>query len=498
MKQQLALYGAAFISGAAAMILEIDGVRILAQFLGSSIVVWTSIIGVILASLSVGYWVGGRWVDRAPRCTHLAAALFLAACFVGLIAFFHQPILGAISKLDIRLGATAASLILFCPANVMIGVTPPFVVRLLMHEVGSSGTISGTVSAVSTVGSIAGTFGAGFVLIPLLGSTKILFVVAAFLVLASLLASAGILMKTRALFLLLLLLPAFRASQADTVLSATNPVDIDTQYNRILLADTIDQETGRPIRTLVTDPHGIQSMMYLDAPEELAASELRVFRLAAQLHPRLNHALLIGGGALLFARDFVALNPHAQLDVAEIDPMLTRIARQYFSSSENPRLSVFHEDGRRFVAAAANGKYSAVYVNAFNAASTVPFHLTTKEMVEQIARVLDDDGVAMVNVISAVDGPRGKFMRAEYATYRAVFPHVYVVPMGDPRYAEWPQNVVLIALKKDSPLLNGSPEISDVELAGYIGGRRTSVVQDVPVLTDEFAPIEQYMIAAGL
>ena len=189
-----------FLCGAIVMILEIVGARVLAPYLGTSIFVWTSLIGIILGSLSLGYWWGGKLADRRPSYRAFALIICLSGIFVTLITFSKEIVLlaiqGAIS--DVRMGAAVATLALFAVPSVLLGMVSPYAVKLRVDDLDKSGATVGYLYAISTIGSIIGTFLAGFVLIAYFGNTRILLVLAIALVVTSLLAYSAAFSKTPA------------------------------------------------------------------------------------------------------------------------------------------------------------------------------------------------------------------------------------------------------------------------------------------------------------
>ena len=178
-----------FIGGALVMIFEIIGSRIVAPYIGASTYVWTSLIGVILGALSLGYWLGGKLADRRPDLKILALVIFSAGGLVALTIFLKDAVLYAIVRISLGLEfkSVIAALVLFAPASVLLGFITPFAVKLKMLSLADSGKTVGRLYALSTVGSILGTFLAGFFLIPFVGSTRTLYLIAAVLIGLSLL-----------------------------------------------------------------------------------------------------------------------------------------------------------------------------------------------------------------------------------------------------------------------------------------------------------------------
>ncbi|RPJ76167.1 MAG: spermidine synthase, partial [Desulfobacteraceae bacterium] len=267
---------AVFLCGAVVMAIELTGSRVVAPYLGTSLVVWTGLIGIILGSLSLGYWWGGRLADRRPEARLLGRIILLAALATGAIAVTSSFVLEYLQSQGIGLYAAAvwATLLLFAPPAVLLGMVAPFAVRLKLTDTASGGRTAGTLYAISTIGSIAGTFLAGFVLIAWIGSTNILLLMAAVLAVASLCAArSGAVSKGAACaFFLALLLGAVGH---DARLAHEGFVDTDTPYNRVIVFKGAEEGTGRLMRVMTTGPHAKQSAMYLDSPTDLALAYTR-------------------------------------------------------------------------------------------------------------------------------------------------------------------------------------------------------------------------------
>lgn len=197
---------------------------------------------------------------------------------------------------------------------------------------------------------------------------------------------------------------------------------------------------------------------------------------------------MIGGSGYSYPKDFLAKFPEATMHVVEIDPGMTRIAREYFRLKDNARLRIFHEDGRTFLNRNKN-RYDVIYGDAFSSFISVPYQLTTREAIEKMHAALNDNGLVIHNIISAIDGKKGEFLRAQIATYKIYFPHVYVFRVNkEPSYDT--QNIILIALKNPRTPSFVSP---DEELNRYLHSVWTKKIDlDMPVITDDHAPVEYY------
>jgi len=399
------------------------------------------------------------------------------------------------TAIDIRLSAVAATVILFLLPALVMGAVTPLALRLALSDMQRTGEVAGRLYAVSTLGSIFGTFMAGFLLFALLGTNMIVFGVGLTLLTCSLLAAARDLWPIKLLGLLVIggLIAADRLWQQE--LAKVGMREFDTAYQRVGVSDGEDLTLGRMTRRLITDPFGTQSVMLKDAPFELAAQYSQFYDLAFVFNPSLRRALMLGGGAYVYPRYFINRYESLTLDVIEIDEGLTRIARQFFQLTENPRLRIIHEDGRVYLNRQGD-TYDAIFLDAFNAPPSIPFQLTTIEAVRLVHSRLNDNGVVISNIVSGVEGPEGDFLRSEIATFEAVFPELHLYQVDPTRDRRAPQNLILIGVKSVSAerRTSSDPRISsllerEIDLRG--------VVRDMRVLTDNFAPVEELLLATA-
>ncbi len=475
------------------MIYELVGSRVLAPYVGTSLFVWTSLIGIILGSLSLGYVWGGRLADKKLSRGILSVILFAAGIFVGLTTVGNKIVLALITGniVDIRLSASLATIILFAPASVALGMVSPYVIRLHLSDLKSSGQVVGTLYALSTLGSIVGTFLAGFWLIPFFGTTRILLIIMIILGLTAFLINHKLFIKTKIIFLILIISILINFNSINYIFFTPNLIDVDTAYNRIWIVDILDKRVDRPLRMLVTDPHGIQGGIYLDDPSELALSYLKFFRLSYHFFPSARDALLIGGGTYSIPGDFVRQYAEAKLTVVELDPQVTELAREHFYFEDNERITIHHQDGRVFLNQNQD-KFDIIYLDAYGSHISVPFHLTTAEALAHIYESLNDDGIVVANLVSGLIGEKGKFFQAELNTYESIFPQVMVFPVNEPDKLENLQNIVLVAFKNKTDIDLTS---EDQEINSYLKNyREINLDSDAIILTDDYAPVDYYTL----
>ena len=488
-----------FVCGAGVMVLEMTGSRLVAPFLGTSLIVWTALIGIVMASLCAGNWAGGVLADRFPERRVLARIVLLSAVCTGVLAGSGNAVLSFLSGLDLNLylSSVVAALSIFALPSLLLGMVSPFVIRLAMDDVRSSGGTVGRFSALSSAGSILGTFLGGFILISLAPSGVILLMLATVLALLALLLYAASWRSALPVFLLLAGASAATASRGLPM--APVGVHIETPYNHISVVEST-QAGGRRVRILMTDPQGAQSLMYTDNPTELVSDYTKFYDLAFHFKPDTKRILMLGGGAYCVPRHVLAERPEVSFDVVELDPGVTEAARRYFSIPDGPNLQIFHEDARAFLNKAARdpehqGSYDAVFMDVFGSWYSIPFHLTTVEAAQRMQALLAPDGVLIVNVIASLYGSRSGVFHGIYAALESVFPRLLIFPASapDPKYALSRQNLMIVAFRSgEMPTVPPAPEPAMLKLLDHQW--LLPFEASVPAFTDAFAPVERYAL----
>jgi len=494
----------AFISGACVMVLEMVGARMLAPFLGTSIVVWTSLIGIILASLSLGYWLGGRLADRTVSQKLLAWLLLGAALSILLTVLSHTLILQWVTQFEsLHTSAVLAASLLFALPAVFCGMISPYVTRLALCEVRTAGATVGTLNAISTVGSIVGTFLGGFVLIAWVSSPTIIYGIALVMAASALLSGGKMLVPIVAVLALIAGIGGAFSSKISSLVAADGLIYFqETPYNSIQIKQGIQEPSMRQVRLLITDENRTQSMTFVDAPARLALGYSQYFAIATALKPEAQRVLMLGGGGYsipkwLLGPDSPLQAGRFQLDVVELDPGITDAAERFLGLERDlhPNLAIFHEDARRFVNRSAQSSepgYQLIFGDVFNSMASVPFHVGTREAAQSIHRSLSDDGVFMMNVISAVEGDQGRLYRAIHAAFAETFGTTASFLVKAPETPTTVQNVMLLAAKQPidfERLLANAPDLAPLLANRY----EPTLTNDVPALTDQHAPVERYI-----
>lgn len=521
------LEAVAFLCGAAVMALEMTGSRIMAPHLGSSVLVWTALIGIIMAFLSAGYWMGGKLADKEPSSKKLALIIAGGAFCILATAFFQHGIMSSVSAMQVRreyasmLGAT----LLFGPASLLLGMVSPYVVRVTLEmravPVEKSGAIIGRFSAMSAVGSILGTFAGGYYLISYLGSRQSLYFLASMLMGVSLVALFSDRLTLRrqrlsALFPLagICLSIFFWHGQykLEAAELARGNFSVDTQYSRLEIAQGYDS-LAQHLRLLSTPPELTQSAMLIDEPDTLVLDYTKAFALAWQLRPQAEKYLMLGGAGYSVPRYLLATRENISLDVVEIDPGMTALAKSHFNLKDDPRMSIHHDDARaylnRYAARESGSGYDIIMGDTFSSVYNIPFQLGTVECAQKIYDSLSEDGVYIGNILSSVTGPKSKLLNAIRASFDEIFEDVHVFPLR-PHDPESVQNVMLLALKKPGSLATPA-QLESAGMNSALPSRfaadeftrtlhmlqnewRIVLVGQVPPLYDDFAPVELYAL----
>lgn len=471
------------LNGAIIMVLEIVGARIVAPHFGNSVYVWTAVIGVILGAMSAGYWYGGRVADKRASDRGLAVILSVGA-LVLLVCMLAKDLsleLATMVGRDIRAQALVAAVLLFAPANFLMGMVSPYVAKLRVADVATVGSTVGRLYAAGTLGSIAGTFVAGYWLISWLGNRTLGLWLVVALVAISLLANHRWWWPMRVAMIVAVGALAWWPSTGAAAVGMQVRYDGDSAYARWRVADV--DWAGRPARLLLSDGQTAQSGVYLDAPDEpLFGYVQSLMRVAGVVYPK--RVLVVGGGTYTLPKLLAEKYEDAQIDVVEIDPKLDEIAQQYFGYIAEKRVRIIHEDGRTFLNRNRE-QYDLVLMDAFSA-MVPPFQLTTREAVQEVERALAPKGLAAVNLIAAPKGERARFGAAELATYGERFSEVALGPVNPGVPTELEQNLILVA----------GQSIEAVRAAAQaVGAEPARRPLTGLVLTDDFAPVEQMTAA---
>ncbi len=468
------LFVLAFSSGFAVLTIEIAGARLIAPIFGLSAVPWTAVIGVILGALALGSHYGGRLADsgRVPLSALLVVASLTAAIPVlgGSVPWLARSVFGFIG------GAVVSAVVLFAPSVLCLGAVVPYLVQADTESLGSVGRRAGDVSAMATAGSIAGSFATGFLLLPLLPLPVLLGFASVCLLLLAVLAGWILggrvhpgLVGVGAVGIGALAWGASRLP-ADTLHAE------QTLYASVAVTER-EWADGHRVRELWQNG-GTSSAEYVTSGEPAHEYAVRSMEILDPILEGLESALVLGGAALTLPVALERSNPELSVDVVEIDPVVTELARRYFAYGEgaHPGIRVVHEDARVFLRQEGR-RYDMVYLDVFDHLVTVPWTVITEEALADMASRLEVDGLFMANVLAPTTGPGAPFLRRLLATVEAVFEdiRVYVAqPDADPSAI---RNLLVVAAANPGALRGLPP--SEVAVRG-----------EGPPLTDAWAPVE--------
>jgi spermidine synthase len=347
----------------------------------------------------------------------------------------------------------------------------PIIIKMAVDKNGTVGRSSGRISAVSTAGSVLGVFLTSFVLIPFMGNSVIIIILAVVLAALALLYRIKFLQIFAAAFSIILIIYPISISKF-----MPNAVEIDTQYGNYLIIDD-----GQKVQVITHN--GIQSQKNKGS-NELLSEYLKYYDLAYHFNPNIENTLCIGGAGYVYPQYFVEKYPTANIDVVEIDRKMEEIAKKYFGLQTSDRLRSVITDGRKFLN--TNRKqYDAIYGDAFNS-STPPFELLTKEATEKVFAALTDDGVYIVNIVASETGINSGLLKSYYKTLAAVFPFVYTFRVTGTGTELG--NKILVAVKSPPQSLTGQ----DTYLQSMLSKHFTAENNNYKILTDDCAPVDFY------
>jgi spermidine synthase len=478
----------AFVVGSASLGAEIAAARLLAPWFGASTIVWANTIATVLVALSAGYWVGGRLADRDPTLAGLSRIVLGAAALLALVPFVAGPFLHvSVQALDrVEAGAFVGSLfgvlVLVAVPVMLLGAVAPYAVRLSVRSVDEAGRIAGRLYAISTLGSLAGTFLSALVLIPLVGTRR------TFLAFALALAVAAVPAMRRRFVLAPVGVALLLAIPVGTVKATADGKVIwerETEYQYARVVQSADGERrlelneGQAVHSLY-EPGRWLVGNYWD--------EMLVLPFAGEGRPR--SIAILGNAAGTTARAYGHFFPATRVDGVEIDPALSAVGRRLFDM-RGPNLHIHTADARPFLRA-TNRRWDAIVVDAYRQ-PYIPFYLTTREFFAEVRDHLTPGGVVLVNVGHPSDSDT--LEKVLSATMETAFGIVVRDPVE-------PTNTVLAGSTGDlsAERLRAAARALPPSLAAVADGaarRLAPALRGGDVYTDDRAPVE-WLIDASI
>ena len=471
-----------FVSGALGMIIELVAARILSPYLGNSNLIWTCIIGMMLAFMSLGYYFGGKIADKNPKRNIMSLFLLNAAIFISIIPLLEVYVIEPLSKtsLSLPLVAIICSIITFGLPSLFLATVSPYAVKLKEKTVDEIGQVSGKMSSFSTIGSIVGTFLAGFLLIPKMGVKNIILMCVIVLCVMSFILyekkNVKYIIKSVMIFILLIVVvligkEIFKSVHKNIIL------DTDSEYSRIWINKINDEMYALQVDTAYESVSTENN--------NLNAQYLEYYDLFDYYKEYSKDILMIGGAAYTYPSYFLEKYSEKNIDVVEIDPKMTEIANTYFDLDiENERLNIFHEDGRRFLNMSQK-KYDCILIDAFKGLN-VPFQLTTIEALQSVKNSLNENGIVITNLVCALDGKDSELVKYEYTTYKEVFENVKIFQVGKGNVNDTDlQNLILVGFNGEIYENLGKYE----NYQRLIENEILNFYSDKPHVTDDLCPV---------
>ncbi len=483
-----------FLSGFTSLSIELAGSRLLAPYFGTSLYIWAVLVGLILLYLTAGYFAGGRLGDRHPKPQLLFQLTAWAAFITGIIPLIARPILSFSSEgfanLDagLFLGSLFGVVLLFAAPVTLLGCVSPFAIRLVMRDVRKAGNTAGAIYALSTIGSILGTFVSVFLLVPNIGTPRTFYLLS----LALLGLSVVGLWAHRSWYFWLLLpiacllvLPpsVLRPASFGKLIYATESA---YYYIQVVQQDT---PTGPQNNLILDEGHAVHSIY--NPGQLITGGPWDYFMVAplfaGQAAPR--SAAIVGLAAGTIAHDLTSVYGPIPIDGVEIDPKIIEVGRRYFDMNA-PNLNAIAQDGRYYVTTTSK-KYDLIGIDAYRQ-PYIPFHLTTKQFFQQVRDHLTPGGVAVINAGRTETDYR--LVDVIGSTMKAVFPNVYVIDLPSPQI-----NSIVVGTNQPSQLANfaanaatlTNPTLRQVASTGLTQGRVREVPPGGAVFTDDWAPVEK-------
>ncbi len=496
------LYLTVFTSGLTTLGIELTASRLLGVVFGTSNIVWANIIGLMLLYLTAGYFIGGRWADRHPDRATFFRVVCWGAFTAGLVPMAARPVLlGAAQAVmnvqgAVLIGSFGVTLLLFAVPVTLLGTVSPFAIRLAIEDKESSGQTAGRMYAVSTVGSIIGTFLPVLVLIPLIGTN------ATFLLMSGLLLVIGLIglwraNRRQALYLLwmpviLIVLPplTLRGPLRPTPPGAQLLYEKESAYNYIQVA-----RWGAANILFLNEGQGVHSIYFPDSPSTIETDGTWDYFLAAPFFndppfttSDVTSMAMIGLAGGTIPKQYTAVFGPIPIDGAEIDPDIAQAGRDYFGMTE-PNVNVIVQDGR-YALDTSTRRYDVVGIDAYRL-PYIPWHLTTVEFFQSVRDHLTRRGALAINVGRTASDRR--LIAAFAATLRQVFPSVHVIDVPNSC------NSIMVATvrltRPENLLANAALLPRDVHpLLPKVLGEAYSQIRETPdngpVFTDDKAAVE--------
>jgi len=502
-KKDIFLLISVFTTGMAVLIIEIIAIRIISPYYGNTIYTASSVIGTVLAALSLGYYLGGRFSDKYPEHGFFYFIIFVSGILVILMHYLNIFILPILSLyLSIVSGPLISSLLIFFIPAFSLGMLSPFAVKLHKPnrelEVSGKDNVgqqSGEVFFWSTLGSIVGSILTGFFLIPYFGINLIVIATGIFITawgFCGILIFFPIKKKVLSLIIFILIVFGFLIFYNSSKTTTNIVYEKDGLYEKITIMD--GQWFGKPARFLMQDKSN-SAAMYLNS-DSLAYDYTKYYELYKLINPKAKSAFIIGGGGYSIPKALLNDSPEMQVEVTEIEPELYSLAQKYFNLKETSRLSNYTEDGRHFLSKSPK-KYDLIVSDVYYSFFSIPNHFTTEEFFDLAKNKLANNGVFIGNFVGDLNPNSPSFIFSEIKTFKESFPNSYFFGVNSATNST-PQNIIFLGINGKAKIdFNNIPENVD-PIIKNIAEKNIDLAEfdfsKYEKLTDDFAPVE-YLVS---
>lgn len=491
-----------FLTGACVLIIEITATRILSPFFGNTMFTVSSVISVVLAGLSIGYHYGGKLADKYPKIELFYAIIAFSGAVALFFYYIGNTLLPTISdNVSISTGSLISSILVFFVPSTLLGTASPFAVRLSKDFSPDTGvgSVSGNIFFWSTLGSIAGSLSAGFILIPRAGVNTLMVSVCTALFLLGLVPLFflhGLKLKhiaiNASIFCFIGLIAfgsgeALQNSQGDLVHQE------DGLYEKIAIHDEV--ENNRPVRRFTQDKSK-SGAMYLDTddPTDLVYDYTKYYELYKVFDVLPKNAYVIGGGAYSIPKALLYELPDVHVDVTEIEPSLYRLSKEYFNLQDSPRLENHIIDGRQFLRR-SDKKYDYIFSDVYYSYYSVPSHFTTREFFVTAKNGLAENGIFIASMVGNLKRNNPSLIMSELKTFKSVFPNSYFFATKSPSSLKT-QNIILVGINgnKDADFITPSQDLIKNSPLKELESKQIDLkrfeFKPYSMITDDYAPVD--------
>lgn len=495
-----------FICGFAMMSVEIAGARLLAPVIGSSVITWSALIGTILLFMTLGYYFSGKLADKKVSYRTFSLIILFSAVWILLISIGHNPILYFIAdkiSYNIYFSSITSSVILFMVPSFLFGMCTPYIVKLAVVDKNINqekiASTVGRIGALSTLGSILGTFLTGFFLLMFFGLTKIFTILAMVLILVALLLAFKAEENKKILIsvcIIFFIFTCFFLIYKKPIKENYVLKNIESPYQHIEIVKGKHIFSGN--RTLLVSNNirlGAQSGIEYSNPPKMIGY-LNTFRASQMYKPLQNNILVLGGGIGVFGNFFIKEmrknypDEHISVDMVEIDKKMFEVGHKYFGIEKLDDLNEHIKDARVFlneqITKKNTKKYDSIYVDVYNNRLCIPFHIITNEAFKEMKMLLNKDGIIVINIVSTMDGKNSRVLKSIYKTLSNNFKYVKILKVQNIKPDSF-QNILILA--SDKITLYKNRYYDEFKNVIYDNEIDTSSVVSI---TDDYSPLLRY------